>query len=245
MSHTPGPDVSRLRVLAVLPCAVALLGALNAPACAQDKGSIFAGGSVGEDRSAFLGGSIALPGATLGHGPAARAILSGGDYHYDSGGQEIKGDYGAADLALLYQFSGAWGYANIGGGAHYADTDLSPNDPGNQRQGSHWDAMVTADGARNMGDFRATAFGSYVFDVEDYYVRADLTRGPRGHAPRRRGRGAGRPQLSAPDGRAGGRLRARQQLGDPPLGRLQRQRHAQRRLRRPALQPRLLSKAFV
>jgi hypothetical protein len=176
MSHTPGPDVSRLRVLAVLPCAVALLGALNAPACAQDKGSIFAGGSVGEDRSAFLGGSIALPGATLGHGPAARAILSGGDYHYDSGGQEIKGDYGAADLALLYQFSGAWGYANIGGGAHYADTDLSPNDPGNQRQGSHWDAMVTADGARNMGDFRATAFGSYVFDVEDYYVRADLTR---------------------------------------------------------------------
>ena len=92
------------------------------------------------------------------------------------GSRKIDADYTSIEALAAYQFSGAWGFANFAAGPRFTRTDLSPSDPGSKREGSRWDAYVSADGARTMGPWRAGAFASYGFQLEDYYTRADLTR---------------------------------------------------------------------
>lgn len=162
--------------------ALALALSLTAGAAVADpQGAVFAGGAVGIDQSAYAGVVLALPGSRLGQGWAVRAGVSGSEYDYDSSGVRIDGSQRRGELMAVRQWSGAQGYFNLAAGGRYTDTDLSPRDPGNSRQGGGWDVAVSADGARTMGPWRAGFFGSYGFDVEDYYLRGDLTHaiGPR------------------------------------------------------------------
>lgn len=143
---------------------------------AQDRGVMFAGADGGEDASGYAGVTWAAPASRLGDGWAVRGLASAGRYDYDSGAVEIEAEFVQADISLLHQRSGAWGYLNLGLGARITDTDLDPVDPGNDRQGSHWDGIVSVDGARDMGPWRVGGYGVYGVRMREYYVRADLTR---------------------------------------------------------------------
>ena len=131
--------------------AMALIPALAAgSAHAQDSAAVFAGGYVGDNSSAYAGALVPLPGATLGKGLAIRATASAGQYDY-IGSRKIDADYTSVEALAAYQFSGAWGYANLAAGPRFTRTNLSPSDPGSKREGSRWDAYVSADGAPQHG----------------------------------------------------------------------------------------------
>lgn len=158
----------------------ALLGALAALACgpqafAQSNGAVFGGVDVGRDRSAYLGATAPLGGSDGRWN--VRAVLGAGDYDYDSAGVRIDGEYRQAELALVRSLSGAWGYLNLGAGARVTDTDLSPPDPGNDREGVRWDGLVSVDGVRRLSDgWEVGGYAAVGLDAGDYFVRAEATR---------------------------------------------------------------------
>ena len=154
---------------------VAVLLLAGASAHAQDRGVWFAGGTLSNDESAYAGVVVALPGAALGRGLAARVSGSAGRYSYRTGGRTIDGEFAGGEIALVQQFSGAWGYANLGAGPRYTDTRLDPDDPDNDRRGGDWDAGVTTDGGLGARRWRLGWFGSYGILLEEYQARLDVT----------------------------------------------------------------------
>lgn len=127
--------------------ATCLLFLSSSPAPAQDKGVVFAGGSAGNGAAGYAGAVVALPGDSLGSGLALRASAGGGNYRYQGGPGEIEADYLSGEVALVYQMSGDWGWANLSAGPRITDTRLSPQDPGNRIEGTRLDAAVQTDGA--------------------------------------------------------------------------------------------------
>jgi len=156
----------------------AMIGCLAAPAPAQDyRGVGFVGGTVGDGASGYAGAVVALPGARLGRGLALRGTVNGGRYRYQTGGQRIEADYAGAEVALVYQTSGQWGYANFGAGPRVTDTSLSPNDPLNDRRGTRWDAGVTSDGTVNAAqNWRLNWYGSVGLIDGPYQARLGVAR---------------------------------------------------------------------
>lgn len=142
----------------------------------QERGVVFAGGTIAPSSSAYVGTSVALPGGALGRGPALRVVGSWSEFNYTSGATSIDGRSAGIAVAGVYQWSGSWGYANISAGVAYRDTDLSPDDPGNPNRGTQWDGVVGVDGMRNLGDWRVGGLASYGFNLEEYYARLELTR---------------------------------------------------------------------
>ena len=140
------------------------------------KGVWFVGGSVSESSSAYAGGVVSLPGNSLGHGLAIRLGFSGGRYEYDAGATRITAEYGGAETALVYQFSGKWGWANASAGPKFSHTKLSPVDPGNKLRGSRWDLGLQSDGAFDGAKWRLGWFGSYGVANEAYQAKLQLSR---------------------------------------------------------------------
>lgn len=153
-----------------------LFSALSSPGLAQDRGVAFGGGETGDDRSGYFGVTWALPGARLGEGWAVRGLASAGRYDYDGATDWIEAEFVQADVVLLRQSSGDWGYFNLGAGARFTDTDLTPDDPGNEREGGHWDGVVTADGMATGGGWRAGGYAVYGVRMQEYFVRGEVTR---------------------------------------------------------------------
>lgn len=120
----------------------------------------FAGGTISESESAYAGVIKAFPKARLGKGFALRGSVNGGTYSYDVAATEIDAKYVGAETAIVYQLSGSWGWANMSAGPRYTYTDLSPNDPGNKRQGSRWDVGLQTDGALDGRTWRLGWVGS-------------------------------------------------------------------------------------
>ena len=162
--------IATLRTFAALGPLLAAFGAAGAQA--QTTGAVFAGADYGRDWSAAVG----IVAAPIDSRWAVRAIASTGGYDYNSNGGTVDADYNQAEVVLLHQRSGSWGYFNVGGGARYTDTTLSPDDVGNGRRGGNWDALITADGVRRAGDWETGAFASYGIDMQEYYVRGRITR---------------------------------------------------------------------
>jgi len=146
-----------------------------APARAQDSGVVYAGGSAGDGANAYVGGVVALPGARLGDGLALRGGISGGEYRYRTGGQRIEARYIGGELALVYQSSGDWGWANFSGGPRITDTRLRPVDPGNRLRGTRFDLALQTDGAVGNA-WRATWFGSLGVNDRAYITQVRLGR---------------------------------------------------------------------
>lgn len=147
---------------------------LSTAALAQDRGVIFAGGSAGDGAGGYAGALVALPGDSLGNGLAVRASVNGGTYRYQAN-QRIKARYLGAEVALVYQHSGSWGWANVAAGPRIADTRLRPDDPGNKLRGTRLDVGVQTDGA--LGDqWRLGWFGSWGIRNESYVAQLRLTR---------------------------------------------------------------------
>lgn len=149
--------------------------AASAQAYAYD-GVAFAGGSVGRDASAYAGAIIALPGSSLGDGLAIKAAASGGAYDYLSGPVRIDATYYGGVLGLVQQRSGPWGWANFSGGVRLTETDLSPSDPANEREGRRFDAALGADGALVEGAWRLGWYAEGGVRDESYLARLQLTR---------------------------------------------------------------------
>lgn len=143
---------------------------------AQAEGTVFGGGAVGRDVLGYVGVSAPLPGARVGKGLAVRGIVSHSEYKYNANVGRIRGKDTRADLSLLYQFSDAANYFDVGGGVRYVDTRLTPGDPDSTREGETWEVVVSASGEHRFGRWRVSEFGSYGFDDEDYYLRGDVTR---------------------------------------------------------------------
>lgn len=144
---------------------------LSAPALAQDAddGVVYAGGGVGDGRNVYAGAVVALPGASLGNGLAARAGISAGEYRYDANGERVSAAYRTLDFALVYQASGEWGWANFGAGPRLTYTDTDPEDPFNKREGNRVDAALTTDGAFGYR-WRLGWYGSYGVRDEAYFT---------------------------------------------------------------------------
>jgi len=173
--------LARVAVLAAL--GVCLLPAI---ANAQDTGVVYAGGSVGDGANAYAGGVVALPGGQLGEGLALRAGASGGQYHYEANGQRISADYIGGEIALVYQTSGDWGWANFSAGPRVTDTRLKPVDPGNRLRGTRFDLALQTDGA--IGNtWRATWFGSLGVNDRAYITQVRLGRLVKGETDTRVG----------------------------------------------------------
>lgn len=154
--------------------AIALSSA--AAASAEDyHGVVYAGGSAGQGANGYLGTVVALPGASLGHGLALRGTVTGGDYRYRTDGILIRGRYVGGEVAMVYQMSGNWGWANLSAGGRVTDTTLRPIDPKNDRRGTRFDVGVQADGAFNLSpQWRMTYLGSVGVREGDYLVKADI-----------------------------------------------------------------------
>ena len=159
-----------------LPILLAL--SVSAPAAAQTyQGVAFAGGSIGDGRSAYAGAVTALPGASLGKGLAVRGSVNAGSYRYQTGGAKIDADYKGAEAALVYQLSGDWGWSNLAAAPRVSKLDLSPDDPDNKRRGTTWDFGLQVDGAQNLGpNWRLDYLGSVGAIRGAYQARLGLGR---------------------------------------------------------------------
>jgi hypothetical protein len=139
--------------------------------------SVFVGGVVDMDRLAYAGVSVPIAGASNPQGLAVRVIVAEDDSEYDASGVRIHSKQTRADLSALYQASGDWGYFDAGVGAVYANTRLSPPDPGNRQAGGRWEPVVSLSGqSAGNAPWAVSGYGSYAFTSHDSYVRADLTR---------------------------------------------------------------------
>lgn len=161
----------------ILLAAAAPLLLAAAPASADTPtGVAYAGGTVSDSASGYAGAVVSLPGASLGHGLALRAGVGGGRYHYLAGTTEITADYASADVALVEQVSGHWGWASFSAGPRFTHTKLSPVDLANNRRGSRWDAGLQTDGALDSSGWRLGWLGSYGVADEAYQARLQLGR---------------------------------------------------------------------
>lgn len=168
-------SMSRKYISSVLAAFAGMIGSM-APAQAEERGVAFAGGVASKSPSVYVGAVTALPGAALGRGLAVRTVVSRSDYRYDRAADTVKGKATSITVSAIHQWSGEWGYASAGVGVAHQKTRLSPDDANNRNRGSKWNAVVSADGVRNLGTWQLGASGSYRFGIKEYYVRGDVTR---------------------------------------------------------------------
>lgn len=162
-----------IRTITLLAAGLLPLAAANAE---TPKGVWFTGGTVSDNVSAYAGVLHALPGDRLGKGFALRAGANAGAYEYDSGATAIDAKYAGGEVALVYQASGPWGWANVSAGPRYTHTSLSPNDAANDRSGSRWDIGLQTDGALDGRQWRLGWQASFGPFDEAYQARAQLSR---------------------------------------------------------------------
>lgn len=160
---------SRLAVVAM----AAML--FSSAAHADDpRGVWFSGATVSDSRSVYAGAVVALPDARLGDGIAVRASTNAGEYRYNKLGQSVHGRYVGGEVAVVYQLSGPWGWANFSIGPKFTHTALKPLDASNNRRGDRVDLGLQADGARDSARWRLGWYGSIgVFD-KSYQARLQL-----------------------------------------------------------------------
>lgn len=137
------------------------LCALPSAAYAKElEGVWFLGGAFSDTASSYAGVVYSLPGSHLGHGLAVRASGNLGGYRYQSATTTIDGRYVGGELALVFQTSGSWGWANLSVGPRVTHTSLNPIDLTNSRRGTRYDVGLQTDGARDWPGLRARWFGA-------------------------------------------------------------------------------------
>lgn len=141
------------------------------------KGVGFAGISYGRGISTYAGVTHSLPGGTLGNGLAIRVAGSAGTFSYLEGATEFDGRYAGAELALVSQHSGSWGWANISAGPRVNNLSLSPEDPDNDLIGTSFDLGLGTDGSLNLdSNWRAGWRLSGGIFKKTYQTRVSLSR---------------------------------------------------------------------
>ncbi|WP_081601601.1 cellulose biosynthesis protein BcsS [Thiobacillus denitrificans] len=153
-----------------------LLLAMNAPVWAQD-GIALAGVEASRDnRYAYLGTVLPLPGSRLGQGYVQRYWLDYVAYRYEKTPQlEIDTRMTGAEAALGYQQSSTSGWWGAYLGARYASTRLRPDDPDNDDQGRRLRAKLQFEGETEMGaGWRINGIASHLVGDANYWARLRL-----------------------------------------------------------------------
>lgn len=164
-------------MIRALACTI-LLSLNAAPTSARDlRGVAFAGGTLNDGLSGFAGVVQSLPGSRLGKGWAVRAAVVGGQFRYTNALGTIDAQFRGLDLAGIQQFSGDWGWLNVAAGPRVFNLSLSPRDPANARQGTRWDAVLSADGGFELDpNWRLMWLASVGVNDGVYMTRGMLSR---------------------------------------------------------------------
>ncbi len=156
--------------------AAALAAAAVAPGAMAADALALAGVEVARNAGyVYVGYLGALPGSTLGNGWVHRQWLDGLQYSYDTT-QSIRARSPGFSTALGYHggdASVAWG-AYLG--LRFADTDLSPDDPGNVNRGFHTRAQAQVEYRvpRVVGGAEFDGLAQWEFGSRSWYARARL-----------------------------------------------------------------------
>jgi hypothetical protein len=181
-TRTPAGGVSpSKRALACVaglaaPALVATLLAAPTRSTAQEAIVLSGGGEFDVASFGYGGATFAVPGFTIGSGPAVRVSGFGGVYSFHaSGNQKVDASFGGGEADVLYQWSNPNFWLSAGVGARYVDTTFSPRQPNNRRSGAQWEPALVVDGGAANGPWRGDWFASYGTTIEDYEVRASVT----------------------------------------------------------------------
>jgi hypothetical protein len=132
------------------------------------------GGGSAYNYYVYTGLVAPILGNNLGNGFVQRYWVDVLGYKYEANTQ-IDANAVGLEAALGYQkaFSRGWGALYLGG--RYANTWLSPYDPGNRNGGGHVWLKVQAEGETDLSQtWKVNGIASYIFSVSDYWVRGRL-----------------------------------------------------------------------
>jgi hypothetical protein len=136
---------------------------------------VFAGGQYDTSGVGYAGATLALPGSQISHGPAVRISGFGGGYQYQDNSQRIDATFAGAEVDGIYQFSLNDLWLNVGVGARFMNTRLSPASRSNRRRGDQVELVLGLDGGKAAGPWRADWYGAYGSRLDDYQARVSLT----------------------------------------------------------------------
>jgi hypothetical protein len=157
--------------------AAAALGVATRVYCADNSIWIATGEATTEDYYFGLGVIIPLPGYMLGHGWVQRYWIDRYTYSYQSGVGQIDAGVWGAEGMLGYQASKSRLYGAAYIGLRYANTDLSPDDPGNEARGGQLRLRGQLEGTAEFSErWRGEGIAAYTFGLNGYWTRARLLR---------------------------------------------------------------------
>lgn len=174
----PAPTEPGEPWLAAGASAVVMATMLVTSAAPRAEGEVLAlaGGEAGESSSYAYAGAI-VPIEHGGQGWAARFWGDRTAYSYQSNGHDVDAEAYGGEAALAYRWNGDWGYASASAGVRYRDTELSPNDPGNESEGGHTDVAVATNGRAHVSeDYDVTWNASHEIDQQNTFARAGVDR---------------------------------------------------------------------
>lgn len=135
---------------------------------------VFAGGEGGSEQ-AYLYAGVLRPWGDSSNW-ATRYWFDAQHYEYDSGGRAIVGKVIGFTPAIVRSFAFDGGYLALSAGLRFADTRLSPDDPGNKQRGFQTSVPLQVDGQRRLGGVVLSAIVSGEPDVGSYWSRARVAR---------------------------------------------------------------------
>lgn len=155
------------------PILVGLLGLVAWPAQAQERIAL-AGVEAGRDnRYAYFGTLLPVPGQRLGQGFVQRYWLDYIAYRYEKASQQdIDARVAGVEAALGYQRSDAAGWWGGYLGARYAGTRLSPGDADNDGEGRRVRAKLQFEGEiQATAGWRINGIVSHLVGDDNYWLR--------------------------------------------------------------------------
>lgn len=155
---------------------VALLLTLSMPVLAD---SVWVGGGSIADTTqvAYFGRVGPLPGKKLSDGWSQSVFVDYVHYEYDAGQQQINGTVNGIKFSIGREFRRESGFFGVSLGVGASNTDLQPDDPGNENKGFSVHP-VTELQWRTHADapWRSTAYAQYVFGARRAYATGFLGR---------------------------------------------------------------------
>lgn len=150
----------------------ALLSAgLGSPAAGAEVRELFIGGEGASTQAYAYVGALA-PWADSSGRWATRYWFDAQRYEYDSNGRTIVGKVVGFSPAVVRTFSFANGYLAVSAGVRFADTRLSPDDPGNEQRGFKASLPLQIDGQLRVNSTTLSGIASGEPDIGSYWARA-------------------------------------------------------------------------
>ena len=120
----------------------------------------------------YLGTAIPLPGSNLGNGLVLHLWADYQTYSYEAGATDIDAVIKGLSAAIGYHGSGEDNWWNVRLGVVRSNTDLKPDDPGNESAGTDNNLKLQLEGEKRMtADYKMVGNFEYIFDRSAYWAR--------------------------------------------------------------------------